>query len=74
MNDDDRDVAGERPEPAGAVEPSLDPTSNPTVDEVLVTLDDLAEAPVSEHVAIFEDAHEKLRAALADAGTDVRPS
>jgi hypothetical protein len=26
--------------------------------------------PVSEHVAVFEAAHEKLRGALADAGND----
>jgi len=40
------------------------------VDDVLGTLSGLDEAPVSEHVAVFESAHERLRAALADAGND----
>ena len=42
-------------------------TGHEAVDGVLgslVTLDDL---PVSEHVAVFERAHETLRSALADA-------
>jgi hypothetical protein len=40
------------------------------VDAVLESLSGLDEAPVSEHVAVFESAHERLRAALADAGND----
>lgn len=43
-------------------------TGHEAVDAVLRSLDDLADRPVEEHVAIFESAHETLRAALADAG------
>lgn len=43
-------------------------TGHPAVDEVLASLADLDERPVSEHVAVFERAHDRLRAALADAG------
>ncbi|HET6626508.1 MAG TPA: hypothetical protein VFG63_08960 [Nocardioidaceae bacterium] len=45
-------------------------TGNPTVDSVLESLERLERTPVSEHVEIFESAHEKLRGALADAGDD----
>jgi hypothetical protein len=38
------------------------------VDGVLASLDGLEERPVGDHVAVFEAAHEQLRAALADAG------
>lgn len=43
-------------------------TGNPVVDSVLDSLRELDEVPVSEHVAVFEAAHERLRGALADAG------
>jgi len=36
------------------------------VDDVLASLDRLDALPVEEHVAVFESAHEGLRAALAD--------
>lgn len=49
-----------------------DLTGDPAVDEVLRTMQGLQERPVEEHVAVFESAHEKLRAALAQAGD--RPS
>ena len=39
-------------------------TGDPWVDEVLASLAGLDERPVSEHAALFEQAHEKLRAAL----------
>jgi hypothetical protein len=50
-------------------EPSLDPqghvrTGNVTVDAVLASMEGLDDAPVAEHVAVFEHAHEQLRAAL----------
>lgn len=48
----------------------LEPTGNPAVDAVLATLDDLDRTPVSEQVSLFESAHERLRAALTDAGND----
>jgi hypothetical protein len=43
-------------------------TGHETVDGVLGSLDGLEERPVAEHVAVFEAAHEALRAALAEAG------
>jgi hypothetical protein len=39
------------------------------VDAVLASLDGLADRPVAEHVAVFEQAHERLRRAL-DAPAD----
>ena len=43
-------------------------TGNPVVDSVLDSLRDLEQVPVSEHVAVFEAAHDRLRGALSDAG------
>lgn len=40
------------------------------VDAVLDSLGALEGTPVAEQVAVFEAAHDKLRAALADAGND----
>jgi hypothetical protein len=42
-------------------------TGHPAVDAVIASLDVLGTRPVSEHVAVFESAHEGLRAALSDA-------
>ncbi len=42
-------------------------TGHAGVDAVLETLHGLEERPVGEHVAVFEAAHEHLRAALSDA-------
>jgi hypothetical protein len=39
-------------------------TGNESVDRVLESLEGLDDAPVDEHVAVFERAHEHLRAAL----------
>jgi hypothetical protein len=49
-------------------DPSTELTGHEAVDGVLRSLDALADRPVQEHVAVFESAHETLRAALADAG------
>lgn len=43
-------------------------TGHEAVDGVLRSLDTLDGRPVDEHVAVFESAHETLRAALASAG------
>jgi hypothetical protein len=43
------------------------------VDEVLKSLDRLDELPVEEHVAVYESAHDGLRAALADVPPSPRP-
>ena len=45
-------------------------TGHPAVDEVLRSLESLEARPVDEHVAAFEDAHERLRRALSGAGDD----
>ena len=42
-------------------------TGHPQVDEVLRTLDNLADLPLEQHVAAFEAAHVGLRDALKDA-------
>lgn len=42
-------------------------TGHDAVDGVLRSLDGLEDSPVEEHVAVFETAHETLRAALAEA-------
>lgn len=47
-----------------------EPTGNATVDDVLSSLEGLVDRPVEEHVAVFERAHDRLRAALSDAGRD----
>ena len=39
-------------------------TGVPAVDEVVRSLDTLAERPVDEHVEVFERAHEQLRRSL----------
>jgi hypothetical protein len=39
-------------------------TGDARVDGVLASLDGLDDRPVSEHAAVFEQAHEQLRAAL----------
>ena len=46
----------------------IEHTGNPVVDSVLDSLRELDQVPVSEHVAVFEAAHDRLRGALADAG------
>lgn len=58
---------------APEVEPTdqvVAPTGHDDVDRVVASLDGLDERPVSEHVAVFESAHDTLRNALADAGND----
>jgi hypothetical protein len=55
------DYLGE-PEPAGH-RPS---TGEPRVDAALARLDDLAGRPVTEHRAVFEDVHRRLRDVLGE--------
>ena len=63
----------ESPADGGGVEGFADEavrTGDPRVDEVLASMDALAELPVAEHAGVFERAHEGLRAALdPDSGT-----
>lgn len=51
---------------------SLEP-GHPVVADVLAELDALADLQVSEHVAVFESAHARLRGALADANGPSTP-
>lgn len=44
-------------------------TGHPDVDAVLASLSGLEDRPSTEHVEVFEAAHDRLRAALADAGS-----
>jgi hypothetical protein len=44
------------------------PTGDDAVDSVVASLSALEDRPVAEHVTVFEQAHESLRRALADAG------
>ncbi|MCW2786214.1 MAG: hypothetical protein JWP74_2731 [Marmoricola sp.] len=45
-------------------------TGHPAVDEVLRSLGVLDNAPVDEHVAVFEQAHDRLRRTLSGADDD----
>lgn len=61
------DPSGDAGPGSGAPAPR---TGNPVVDRVLRSLDDLSHRPVGEHAAVFEAAHEALRAALDETGDD----
>jgi hypothetical protein len=54
--------------PTPTTEPQT--TGHPGVDQVLAALPGLDAAPVAEHVTVFEQAHDRLRAALGDTGGD----
>ena len=60
------------PAAASAVEsatrPSRETTGDEAVDAVVASLRGLDDLPVSEHVAVFEQAHESLRQVLSGAG------
>ena len=51
----------------------VESTGVPAVDEVLQRVSQVGERPVSEHVEVFERAHEQLRRAL-DAPPDAAPA
>lgn len=46
------------------VQPDLHRTGVSAVDDVLASMQSLAGLPVQDHVAIFEQAHDRLRRAL----------
>jgi hypothetical protein len=58
-------AAGEEPDwhESGGLRPS---TGEPRVDAALSRLDDLAGRPVTEHRAVFEDVHRRLRDVLGE--------
>ena len=69
------------PPPATPVIPSprpgetvvVEPTGDPRVDEVLARLGELNTAPVAEHVAVFEEIHQRLQELLASADQQEEP-
>jgi hypothetical protein len=63
-DDDPQDA----PDLSAAVPATMERTGNPVVDSVLDSLRELDDVPASEHVAVFEAAHDRLRGALSDAG------
>lgn len=69
-NPADSDVPAEDATDLSAAAPPepIEHTGNAVVDSVLASLRELDNLPVSEHVAVFEAAHDRLRGALADAG------
>ncbi len=63
------DVLADAPEDDLAA-PVSTQTGHAAVDEVLRSLSALDAAPVDDHVAVFEQAHEQLRRTLSGAGDD----
>jgi len=59
-------AASEANDQTRLVEPET--TGDESVDEVVASLRGLDDLPVSEHVAVFERAHESLRQVLSGAG------
>jgi hypothetical protein len=55
---------------AAAVEAETPTTGVPAVDRVVSDLDRLDDAPLDEHLAAFERAHESLRSALDAPSSD----
>jgi hypothetical protein len=51
-------------------EPAASATGHPVVDDVVASMTLLDGQPVAEHVTVFEEAHDRLREALAHAGDD----
>jgi hypothetical protein len=51
-----------------------EPTGHDAVDEVTASLARLEGLPVDEHVAVFESAHDRLRAVLASGGAPSAPT
>lgn len=62
------DAQAAEPDLSAAAPARVEHTGNPVVDSVLDSLEELDRLPPSEHVAVFEAAHERLRGALSDAG------
>jgi hypothetical protein len=63
------ETIGESDEPPTAAESDdyeTDSSGVPAADEAAARLRDLDDAPVDEHVEIYEDAHRRLEAGLAD--------
>lgn len=62
---DQNDGSGSGADPlATLVVPTPAATGNQVVDGVIAAIDGLDDRPLAEHVAVFEQAHERLRSAL----------
>jgi hypothetical protein len=59
----------EEPGKSGELDGQRPATGEPRVDAVLARLDELAGRPVTEHRAIFEDVHRRLRDVLGELDT-----
>lgn len=71
-----REPAGESYEPGGQVRAPGErrpATGEPRVDAALARLDELAGRPVTEHRAIFDDVHRRLREVLGELDTRQPP-
>jgi hypothetical protein len=66
MSDQSEDPADGFGSATGESAPTGEPgrTGNDAVDRVLDSLEALDDAPVDEHVAVYEKAHQQLRGAL----------
>lgn len=66
------DVVHDEAPPEGSPDGDIEHESlgDPRVDEAVARLDELAQSPVSDHVAVFDDIHGRLRGALEDAAVD----
>ena len=62
------DIRSETPADTTADTPA-ETTGLPEVDDVLADIAGVQERPLEEHPAAFEEAHDRLRRALDDAGT-----
>lgn len=60
----------EPPQPAPPTSPQPGPTGHERVDAALARLDELAAAPVADHVEVFEDVQRGLQDALASIDHD----
>jgi len=50
----------------GPDEPELERTGVPAADDARERLQDIDEAPLEEHVEVYEDVHRRLQEGLAD--------
>lgn len=63
---DELEAAGEAPEGIERSAEQWQATGEPRVDDALRKLDRLAELPVAEHPAVFEQVHARLRDVLGE--------
>lgn len=55
-----------RPEPETAADDGPEPTGVPAADQARERLAAVSDAPLEEHVEVFEDVHRRLQEGLAD--------